>query len=181
MSRDVGAVPFIDACTMSSAIVTDCAGPASPGRHPLSTNAPWSAVSRPGGSSGRLISMAIASWPDRRVACVAGTGSKPGTASPQPRELAAARRRAQQRADRASWLPDPLGQLRVLARSGGHGRDRLPARPAVATTYRLPAGGDCRIPSCALACRIIWRRSVALRLPSGYMRSRDSSQLPYSA
>jgi hypothetical protein len=134
MRLDVGAVPFIDACTMSSAIVTHCAGRASPGRHPLSTTALRSAVSRPGGSSGRLISMAIASWPIRRVACVAGTGSKPATAGLQPRKLAAARRRAWQRADRASWLPDPLGQRRVLARSGGHGQGRFGAPPTVATT-----------------------------------------------
>jgi hypothetical protein len=48
---DVGAVPFIDACTMSSAIVTHCAGLAPPGRLPPFDNsalvsglAPWRVI-----------------------------------------------------------------------------------------------------------------------------------------
>ena len=113
--------------------MTHCAGLTPPGRNPLpirasvSGLAPWRVI-------GDDFSMAIASWSTRRVACVAGTGSKPGTSGPQPRELAAARRRAQQRADLAPRLPGPLGQLRVSARAGGHGRLRFTAGPAVAAS-----------------------------------------------
>jgi hypothetical protein len=120
MSPDASVFKFIDACTLSSDIVTHCAG-LTPGaqppflRAPVSGLAPWRAIGR------TSFLMVSASRLMRRVACVAGTGSEPGLAGLQPRQLAAARRRDQQRAGLSPGLLDPLGRLRVLARSGGHG------------------------------------------------------------
>jgi hypothetical protein len=47
--------------------------------------------------------MAIASWPTRRVACVAGTGAEPGEAGLQSLTVAVARRRGKWLEDLVPW------------------------------------------------------------------------------